>query len=187
MVAMESQSSFLSTRDITFTAAGIALMAVASWVTVPLGPVPFTLQTMALAFVLVGMSAKQSTLAVVLYLVLGGLGLPVFAGMSGGMAALFGPTGGFLIGFGVSALVGLAIRRLVPDTPARDVAICVSMIVCSYAIGWAWLMTSLNLSAGAAFAAACAPFILPDAVKCAAGITMARVVRHAVPALAAQR
>ena len=178
------ESKGLTTRDITFAAVGIALLAVSAWVTVPLGPVPFTLQTMALAFVLVAMSPRQATIAVVLYLVLGGIGLPLFAGMKGGVAALFGPTGGFLVGFAVAAIVAWVVRRIASDTPARDVVICALMIVCSYTIGWAWLMTSTGMSAGAAFAAACAPFIVPDVVKCAAGIVLARAVRHAVPGLA---
>ena len=181
---MDSPKPSLSTRDITFTAVGIALISVSAWVTVPIGPVPFTLQTMALAFVLVAMSPVQSTLAVMLYLVLGAAGLPLFSGMRGGVGVLLSPTGGFLIGFALAALAALVIRRVMDDSPARDVVVVVALIVCSYFFGWAWLMVSTGMSATAAFAAACLPFIVPDIIKCAVGITMARAVRRAVPNLA---
>ena len=140
---MDSPKPSLSTRDITFTAVGIALISVSAWVTVPIGPVPFTLQTMALAFVLVAMSPVQSTLAVMLYLVLGAAGLPLFSGMRGGVGVLLSPTGGFLIGFALAALAALVIRRVMDDSPARDVVVVVALIVCSYVFGWAWLMRPL--------------------------------------------
>lgn len=184
---MASDKSVLSTSDITFTAVGVALITVGAWVSVPLGPIPFTLHTLALAFVLVGMSARQATLSVVLYIALGGLGLPLFAGMKGGLASLAGPTGGFLLGFLVAAFVSLLVRRLMAEGSARDVVTVVAMLVCSYGLGMWWLMTSTGMGFAPAFAAACAPFIIPDIVKVAVGITLARAVKHAVPSLQVQQ
>ena len=97
------------TRSIAFVGLAVAIMAVSAWVTVPLGPVPFTLQMFAITFAIVMLSPKECIAAIVLYLALGAIGLPVFSGMSGGIAKLMGPTGGFLWGyiFGVAAAVGL--------------------------------------------------------------------------------
>lgn len=181
---MEAGKRGLEPRDITFAAVGVALLSVSAWVTLPIGPVPFTLQTMALAFLLLALSPRQALVSVALYLALGGAGLPLFAGMRGGVAALFGPTGGFLVGFALAALAAWAARRALGASPARDALVCAAMIACSYGVGWAWLALSTGMSPQAAFAAACAPFIVPDVVKCAAGVALARAVRQALPAVA---
>lgn len=181
---MEAGKRGLEPRDITFAAVGVALLSVSAWVTLPIGPVPFTLQTMALAFLLVGVGRTQALLAVLVYLALGGLGLPLFSGMRGGVAMLFGPTGGFLVGFAVAAVLAWFVRGAVRASTARDVAIVVGMIACSYGIGWAWLMVSAHMGALAAFGVAIAPFVIPDVVKCGCGIVLARAVRRALPQLA---
>ena len=100
-------ASVSRTRSIAFVGLAVAIMAVSAWVTVPLGPVPFTLQMFAITFAIVMLSPKECITAIVLYLALGAIGLPVFSGMSGGIAKLMGPTGGFLWGyiFGVAAAV----------------------------------------------------------------------------------
>ena len=87
------------TRSIAQVALCIAIMAVCAWVTVPLGPVPFTLQTFAVAFAILALRPGEAVAATAGYLVLGAVGLPVFSGMRGGIGMLAGPTGGFLWGF----------------------------------------------------------------------------------------
>ena len=184
---MDQGSKGIEPRDITFAAAGIALLAVSAWVTVPLGPVPFTLQTMALAFLLVALKPKQALLSVVCYVVLGAVGLPVFSGMRGGVGVLFGPTGGFVLGFVLTAILAYLLRSRMRASAPLDVAVVALMIVCSYGVGWAWLAVSASMSPIAAFMAACAPFIVPDVLKCAAGIVLANAVRRAVPDLVAAK
>lgn len=95
------------TRSIAFVGLTIAIMAVSAWVTVPIGPVPFTLQMFAVTFAIVVLSPREAIAAIVGYLALGAVGVPVFSGMRGGIGVLAGPTGGFLWGylFGVAAAV----------------------------------------------------------------------------------
>lgn len=88
----------MSTLRIARCGLCIALLAVASSISVPLGPVPFTLQTLVLAMLPIALGGRDAVVTVALYLVLGSLGLPVFSGFSGGIASLVGPTGGFLWG-----------------------------------------------------------------------------------------
>ena len=97
------------TRSIAYVALTIAIMAVSAWVTVPLGPIPFTLQMFAFTFAIVVLRPGEALAATAGYLVLGAIGVPVFSGMRGGLGVLAGPTGGFLWGylFGVAAAVGL--------------------------------------------------------------------------------
>lgn len=187
-------------RSVAFCGLSIALMAVAAWVTVPFGPVPFTLQTLAVMFVLFALPAKQALVAIGGYIVLGGLGLPVFSSFKGGLAALMGPTGGFIVGFFVAAVVAIAAASLLKRTPlfaseeqksffgthiaagvlARNVVMGVVFLAVLYVFGWAWLMVAGHLSAEAAFAAAVAPFVLIDAMKMIVAVLIAQAVSAVV-------
>ncbi|MTB64780.1 biotin transporter BioY [Streptococcus sp. zg-86] len=96
------------TKSLIYSAIGAGLIAVLSQIIIPIGPVPFTLQTLAIGLIASLYSPKAAITSLLLYLLLGAIGLPVFAGFSGGIASLFGPTAGFLWGFllyaGVTAL-----------------------------------------------------------------------------------
>lgn len=98
-------SASARTRSVAFVGLTIAIIAVSAWVTVPLGPIPFTLQMFAVTFAIVVLSPKEAIAAIAGYLLLGAVGVPVFSGMRGGIGVLAGPTGGFLWGylFGVAA------------------------------------------------------------------------------------
>ncbi|MDO4183546.1 MAG: biotin transporter BioY [Coriobacteriia bacterium] len=96
-------------KSVAFIALSIAIMAVSAWITVSLGPIPFTLQMFAITFAIVVLRPSEAVCAIAGYLVLGAMGVPVFSGMRGGIGVLLGPTGGFLWGyfFGVTAAVAL--------------------------------------------------------------------------------
>lgn len=98
-------SASVRTRSVAFVGLAIAIIAVSAWVTVPLGPIPFTLQMFAVTFAIVVLPPKEAIAAIAGYLLLGAVGVPVFSGMRGGIGVLAGPTGGFLWGylFGVAA------------------------------------------------------------------------------------
>ena len=86
------------TLDLIYMAIGAALIAVCSWVTIPL-VVPFTLQTFAVFTVVELLGGKKGCLSILVYILLGAVGLPVFSGFKGGIGALIGTTGGYIIGF----------------------------------------------------------------------------------------
>ena len=97
------------TIDMAYIALFAVLMAVCSWISIP-AVVPFTLQTFGVFVAVSVLGGKRGTLAVVLYLLMGIVGLPVFAGFSGGLGVLLGSTGGYIIGFIVMAVIaGLVI------------------------------------------------------------------------------
>ena len=79
------------TRSVAFVGLTIALMSVSAWVSVPLGPVPFTLQTFVMVFALLALAPKECLAAIAGYLILGGVGLPLFSSMRGGLGVLAGP------------------------------------------------------------------------------------------------
>ncbi|MBE6466298.1 biotin transporter BioY [Denitrobacterium detoxificans] len=179
---MQTRSSAVSrTRSIAFAGLSVALLAVSAWITVPLGPVPFTMQTFVIVFLLLALKPSESLSAIAAYLVLGGIGLPLFSGMKGGMVALLGPTGGFLWSFFVAAAVAIAFLRVTGKRSIvfEYVAAAIYLVI-SYAMGWFWLMTSTGMSAESAFVAAVAPFIVIDIIKIVLAVPAAHAVRKAV-------
>lgn len=187
-------------RSVAFTALAVVLMAVGAWITVPFGPIPFTLQTFAVMFALFALAPAEALAAIACYLVLGGLGLPLFAGFKGGLAALVGPTGGFIVGFLVAAAIALVVGKLVSGVSffsseekknflgasisagdlARNILMGVVFLIVLYAFGWAWLAISAGMSAEAAFVAAVAPFVPIDACKMVLAVLVAQAVRSAI-------
>ena len=94
----------LKTKDLALCALFAALIAVCAWISIP-ATVPFTLQTFAIFAALGLLGGKRGTVAVAVYLLLGAIGVPVFAGFQGGIGALLGTTGGYLLGFLLTALI----------------------------------------------------------------------------------
>jgi len=94
----QTKTTALRTVDIAYIGLFVAVMAICSWISIP-ATVPFTLQTFAV-FMAVGLlGGKRGTIAVLTYVLLGAIGVPVFAGFSGGIGALLGNSGGFFVGF----------------------------------------------------------------------------------------
>lgn len=108
---MQKKQTLKRSESVAFCGLAIALITIGAWVTVPLGPVPFTLQTMVLAFVVLLFPAREAVASVAGYVVLGALGVPVFSGMAGGLAKVMGPTGGFIIGFVLGAVAAALVLK----------------------------------------------------------------------------
>lgn len=189
------------TKKIVFTALFAALISVGAYIVVPIGPVPITLQTLfiTLAGLLGGRSIGLSS--VIIYLLLGLVGLPVFSGGTGSLAHLIGPTGGYLFAsipaVYIAGLFGdaAAERTLrennaeVPEVPNSAVESRKSMnlwsvilysagaaaaMIITYAVGVPWLKLSLGLpSWSKAFAVGMVPFIIGDLLKGAAAVILA--------------
>ena len=173
------------TRSIAFTALSIAIIAVSAWITVPIGPIPFTLQMFAVTFAIIVLMPRQAIAAIAGYLVLGAIGVPVFSGMRGGIGVLMGPTGGFLWGYliGVSLAVGVLalFRARGIDNFATGVLAGVVFTAVAYVCGWAQYMVVAGVGPAASFAVTVAPFIVVDLLKIVAATAVARTVIRAVP------
>lgn len=137
-----------------------ALLAVCAWISVPVPPVSFTMQTFGVFLCLGVLGGKWGTVSILLYLLLGAVGLPVFAGFGSGASVLAGATGGFLWGFLGAGLVFWALERI-----STRAAMAGGMAVC-YLCGCLWFSV---WAGGAGFAAAVmscvVPYLIPDAVK----------------------
>jgi biotin transport system substrate-specific component len=152
--------------DILAVLVGAALMAASAQISVPMVPVPVTLQTLAIPLVVALFGTRRATAAMVLYLAEGAAGLPVFHGGLGGAFVLAGPTAGYLWSY---PLVAFVLGRLydagMNRTVARRLAAIVGTSLITFALGWAWLATLVG--AGTAFASGVAPFIVGDLAKSA--------------------
>ena len=173
------------TRSIAFTALSIAIMAVSAWITVPIGPIPFTLQMFAVTFAILVLMPRQAIAAIAGYLVLGAIGVPVFSGMRGGIGVLMGPTGGFLWGYfiGVSLAVGVLtlFRRRGIDNFATGMLAGVIFTAVAYLCGWLQYMFVAGVGPMESFLVTVAPFVVVDLVKIAAATVVARAVIRSVP------
>jgi biotin transport system substrate-specific component len=173
------------TRSIAFCGLSVALLVVSAWITIPLGPVPFTLQTFVIVFILLALTPKEALASLGIYLVMGAVGLPVFSSMRGGIGVIAGPTGGFLWGFLLGALVALAVRRALAGVREHhgmvvDFVCAASFLAVCYLCGWLQLAAVAGMSLQAAFLAGVAPFIIIDAIKLTAAVFTARAVRNAM-------
>ncbi len=155
--------------DMIYIAVCAALIAVCAQISVPT-PVPFTLQTLGV-FVAGGLlGAKRGTLSVIVYILLGMIGIPVFANFSGGIGALFGMTGGYIIGFIFTALiVGLMCDKLGKKLWVLAVSMTAGLAVC-YLFGTLWFMFVYSrqvepIGFVAALGTCVVPYLLFDAAK----------------------
>lgn len=131
--------------DIALVVAGTALVAVLAQVAIPLWPVPVTGQTLAVLLVGASLGAARGAASLSLYAVLGGLGLPIYSDASGGWSVLLGPTGGYIIGFIVSAaLVGWAAERSWDRGWYKPIITFIGGSLVVFAIGLPWLSVSLG-------------------------------------------
>lgn len=170
----------MTTADIAVVAVSTALIAVCSWISIPL-TVPITLQTFAVFAVAGLFGMKRGTLAVLVYLLLGGIGVPVLAGMTGGLDKIIGLTGGYLLGFVFIALiVGFVSDKFERKALPLLLAMLLGLAVC-YAFGTAWFMfvyarTSGAVGLGTVLGWCVIPFIIPDCAKIACALVVSNRV-----------
>ena len=155
--------------DLVLIALFAALMALCAWVTVPYA-VPFTMQTFGVFLALLLLGGKRGTICMAVYLLLGAVGLPVFSGFRGGVGALVGSTGGYLVGFIVSALLMWALSGFARKSRWTLAASMALSLAACYAFGTAWFVivsvrAGKAMTVGAALSMCVLPYIVPDAAK----------------------
>lgn len=145
------------------------LIAICSWITIP-GALPFTLQTFGVFLTVSVLGGKRGTIAVLLYIFIGLIGIPVFSGFQGGLGVLLGPTGGYIIGFIFSALIMWLFEIL----PGKSIFIqCTSMfmaLVTCYIFGTLWYLLiftehSNGINIMTVISLCVVPFVIPDIIK----------------------
>ncbi len=200
------QKRYTRTTALVLCGVFAALMAVCSFITIPLGftPIPINLATLGVFLTGGILGKKYGSISLIVYILLGAVGVPVFAGFKGGLGVLAGPTGGYIIGYLAAAfLTGLLVEIVFRKTASssesgsrsktagtaksrtlRFIGIILSMIAglaACYALGTAWFMISTGTGLGAAMISCVIPFLPGDAVKIVAGALLVQKLRPVIP------
>ena len=172
------------TYDLVYISMFTVLIAICSWISIP-AAVPFTLQTLGI-FLTVGiLGGKRGTIAVLIYILLGAIGIPVFAGFSGGIGVLTGTTGGYIVGFLASALVMWGMERVFGKGKiVQIISMFLGLLAC-YAVGTLWFMTVYTHQTGeigilAVLGWCVFPFIIPDILKIALAVVLTGRLKGAI-------
>ena len=174
----------LQVLDLVYISIGAALIAICSWISIPTA-VPFTLQTFAVFFVLLLLGGERGTIATLIYILLGAIGVPVFAGFSGGIGILFGSTGGYIIGFLFTGLIYMLFSRVFKKSIVIKIAALVLGLAVCYAFGTAWFMHVYMQNNGevgllTVLGWCVFPFIIPDLIKMALAVVVAKRIEPVI-------
>ncbi|MGM0123046.1 BioY family protein [Enterococcus sp. AZ194] len=164
-----------------------AIIAVLSQFTIPLGLIPLTGQTLAVGLTATLLGKRTGTYAILIYLLLGLIGLPVFAGMSSGLGVLFGATGGYLIGFIFNGLITGAILEWKSFNYAWAIIANIVGAMVTLVFGTVWLKFSADMSWQTAFSSGFVLFILPGILKAVAAGYLGIFIRNRIPSLVLQK
>ena len=175
----------MKVRNMALCALFAALLTLCAWISIPVADIAFTLQSMGIALVLWLLGGKRGSLAILVYLLLGAVGLPVFSGFQGGLGALLGVTGGYLLGFLIWAVLYWLLTAFGPKTDRFCLlAMVLGLIVC-YAFGSIWFMrlylqNGNGVGLGFILLKCVVPYIIPDAAKLTAAWLLSKRLKRFV-------
>lgn len=164
-VSFMAQSRRLSAAAIVSCALFAALTAVCSQIQIPLPMVPMNLALFAVHLCGAVLGPVYGTLSIIVYVLLGLCGLPVFAGFGAGAGVLFGSTGGYVLGYILDALiVGMITRKWGASTKVCCVSMGLGLVIC-YTFGTVWFMVITGNPLWASLMTCVFPFLIGDAAK----------------------
>lgn len=166
-----STSTKMKTLDMAYIGLFAVVIAICSWISIPT-VIPFTLQTFAVFLAVAVLGGKRGALSVIVYVLLGAVGLPVFSGFKGGIGVLLNTTGGYIIGFIFSALLMWAFEKAFGKKAWALILSMILALALCYAFGTIWFMIVYANNVGAVGLSAvlgwCViPFVIPDLIKIA--------------------
>lgn len=172
----------MKTKELTVTALCCALTAILAplTITLPFTLIPFSLSLIPIFLTGAVLPRRNAFVAIVLYVLLGLIGLPVFSGFASGAGVLAGPTGGFIVGYPFTALaVSWAVEKRF--SPLRYAAGAVVGLLLCYLPGSVWYAVSAGVPYGQSLLATVAPFVLWDALKAVLAGAVGAALRRALP------
>ena len=175
----------LKLKDYILISLSTALLAVCSYITVP-GAVPFTMQTFGLFLILHVLGGKRSFISVMIYILLGTIGVPVFSGFRQGPGVIFGTTGGYIIGFILICIIyWIGIRIFGSKMTVKMILQLAGLIIC-YLFGTVWFVIIYSRSNGTAgfvyaLSVCVLPFIIPDVVKMILAAAISKLICKIYP------
>lgn len=164
----------MKTKSLVICALMAALTAVFSQIAVPIGPVPINLALLSIFVAGAFLGPVYGTLSQLVYVLLGAIGVPVFAHFSGGLSIVVGPTGGYIIGYIFTAFItGIIIKKSKKSILMYVIAMILGLVAC-YTLGTAWFMYVTKRTLMESLALCVLPFLIGDAVKIALAIVITK-------------
>ena len=173
----------ITTQQMALVAIMTALTCILAPFSLPIGPVPISLTNLVIYFSLYLLGWKLGTLSYVIYLLIGLVGVPVFSGFTAGPAKLFGPTGGYLIGFIPMAIIAGIVIDKFSQRWIQILGMIVGTAIC-YAFGTAWFCIQAGYTVSAALAVCVIPFIPADLIKMVIAMIIGPEIRKRLGAVA---
>ena len=176
------QTRKLRTQNLTGIALMTAILCITGPFAIPIGlsPVPVTLSTLTIYLCLFAIGLKKGCVSILLYLLLGFMGLPVFAGFSGGIGKLFGPTGGYLMGYLLLAFIaGLFINKRTNKWYLYLLGMFLGTAAC-YLFGSVWMAYQMQLSYLTALSIGTLPYLPADLIKMLLALLLGYPLRRAM-------
>ncbi len=173
----EFEMSVEKLRNMVLASLLAALIAAGSYIQIPIGPVPIVLTNL---FVLLSgllLGSRWGLASVGVYLLVGAMGMPVFAGGKGGLAHFLGPTGGYLLGYALSVWGVGCIAERAKGNMVWEVLAVILGVISIYAVGVPWLKMVTRMSWTQSLMIGVVPFLVGDALKASAALILARAVR----------
>lgn len=163
------KESSLKTLDLCYIALFSAIISVSAWISIPTA-VPFTLQLCGVFSSVLLLGGRRGTLSILVYLLLGAVGLPVFSGFTGGLGRLFGSSGGYLLGFLLIGLLYWFCEKKMQDRQVWKMVVLLLGLILDYVIGTLWFVAVYTANTGevdliTAIFWCVTPFIIPDLTK----------------------
>ena len=160
----------MKARNMALCGLFTAILSVCAWISIPMGDMVITLQTFGIFLALGLLGGKLGTMTLLVYLLLGSVGAPVFSGFRGGLGALLGTTGGYIFGFMLTSLFYWGITAL-QDTPVTRLFAMVAGLLLCYGCGSWWYMSRYlsggSVTFGIVLLKCVVPYLIPDGIKLA--------------------
>ncbi len=169
-------------KNMSLVSLGAVFIAVGAWITVPF-LVPFTMQTFSVFLHLFVFGGKIGCSSIFLYIGLGMVGLPVFSGGGSGISALYGATGGYIIGFAVAGCAYLALQSIFIKYQSGELWFSFVLLALCYACGTLWYtLVYANNSVGiiAALSYCVLPYVVPDVIKIIAAYLLSKRLKKVI-------
>ncbi len=174
------ETNTIPIRMIVYASMFAALTAAGSYIAIPIGPVPIVLQNLFILLCGLLLGSKWASTSVMLYLFLGAIGLPVFAGGTGGIAHFAGPTGGYLIAYLPAVFVIGKISERENPSFLFDLLALITGSAIIYVLGVSWLKIVTGMSFTKSLSVGVFPFLIGDTLKIVAAVLIARYTRPIV-------
>ncbi len=169
----------MKTRDLTLIGVIVAFIVTSAQISIPLGPVPFTLQTMVILTAALVLGAKRGFIATIVYVLLGAIGLPVFANFNGGISAIFMHTGGFIMSFPIMAYIVGKFSELSNKKVVTYLG-CIVGVIINFVVGCSYFMYVTEMDLATAMTYTVTPFIFTTIVQIFLAVTLSEKLKNAL-------